>query len=270
MKNAISIFIFTALVTAFYNYVGQLVPQKEVHPPKSADISADMDEGQMVEAGRIIVEGKGTCLTCHNGSARFPVLDGIGSRAATTRDGMSDVEYLAEALYDPNTFIVEPYAPGMPAVNKPPIGLNDQEILTVIAYLQSLGGEVTVDMSTKLKYQGEAGPAASAATPSEEETSEAPAEELDGAGIFAKYGCAACHAVDAPTRLVGPSLYDLGARQNKGEIYESVVDPDVKLVEGFPPGVMGATLGANGFYEKTSPAQLKMLVDYLAELKGGE
>ncbi len=265
MKNAISIFIFTVLVTGFYNYVGQLVPQKEVHPPKNAEISGDMSAEEMVAAGKIIVEGKGTCLTCHNGSARFPVLDGVGARAAKERDGLDDVAYLAEALYAPNDYIVEPYAPGMPAVNKPPIGLNDQEILTVIAYLQSLGGTVSVDMNTELKYQGEAG--ASAAAPAKQ--AGGTEEVLDGPGIFAKYGCAACHAVDAPTRLVGPSLYDIGARQNKGEIYESVVDPDAQLVEGFPPGVMPATLGANGFYD-ISQKQLKLLVDYLSTLKGGE
>jgi hypothetical protein len=38
----------------------------------------------------------------------------------------------------------------MPVINKPPIGLTDQEILAVIAYLQSLGGKVTVTMDSKV------------------------------------------------------------------------------------------------------------------------
>ena len=44
----------------------------------------------------------------------------------------------------------------MPAVNKPPIGLTDQEILCVIAYLQTLGGTPTVTLQTKHRYNGAA------------------------------------------------------------------------------------------------------------------
>ena len=51
----------------------------------------------------------------------------------------------------------------MPVISKPPIGLSDQEILTVIAYLQSLGGTPSVTMATKLKYAGGSGGATAAA-----------------------------------------------------------------------------------------------------------
>ena len=40
----------------------------------------------------------------------------------------------------------------MPPVNQPPIGLTDQEILCVIAALQTLGGTPTVTLETKHKY----------------------------------------------------------------------------------------------------------------------
>jgi hypothetical protein len=40
----------------------------------------------------------------------------------------------------------------MPPINKPPIGLTDQEILCVIAYLQTLGGTPTVTLQTKHGY----------------------------------------------------------------------------------------------------------------------
>ena len=40
----------------------------------------------------------------------------------------------------------------MPPVNQPPIGLTDQEILCVIAALQTLGGTPTVTMKTTHKY----------------------------------------------------------------------------------------------------------------------
>ena len=52
----------------------------------------------------------------------------------------------------------------MPAINKPPIGLTDQEILCVIAYLQTLGGTPTVTLQTKHHYNsGAAAPGAAPA-----------------------------------------------------------------------------------------------------------
>jgi hypothetical protein len=55
-------------------------------------------------------------------------------------------------MYDPNAYIVPGFNPGMPPINKPPIGLSDQEILCVIAYLQSQGGTATVTLQTSHKY----------------------------------------------------------------------------------------------------------------------
>jgi mono/diheme cytochrome c family protein len=144
----------TVATTAFYTLVGQLVPQKEVHPPKEAELKKDMTSDQIVKAGQEIFEGKGLCTTCHtlgqSGALRFPDLGGIGSRAGSRKPGMSDVDYLAESIYDPNLHIVPGFNPGMPVINKPPIGLSDQEILAVIAYLQSLGGKVSVTMDSKV------------------------------------------------------------------------------------------------------------------------
>jgi len=42
----------------------------------------------------------------------------------------------------------------MPKINKPPIGLNEQEILAVLAYLQSLGGTPDVTLETTLADLG--------------------------------------------------------------------------------------------------------------------
>src|SRR5918999_2686855 len=142
--------------TAFYTYVGQLVPQKEVLPPTETVLRADLTTADMVTVGRQLMEGKGLCMTCHtigrSGALRFPDLDGVASRAATRVPGMNDVEYFAQSLYAPDTYIVPGFNPGMPVINKPPIGLTDQEILTVIAALQGLGGTPTVTLQTSHAY----------------------------------------------------------------------------------------------------------------------
>ena len=155
--------------TAFYGYVGQLVPQKEVQPPQETVLKSDMTTADMAKVGREIMDGKGLCSTCHtigkSGALRFPDLDGIAVRAATRIAGVSDVEYLAQSMYEPDTYIVEGFNPGMPAINKPPIGLTDQEILTVIAALQSLGGTPTVTLQTTHRYYGGAAAPGGAQSP---------------------------------------------------------------------------------------------------------
>jgi mono/diheme cytochrome c family protein len=142
--------------TAFYAYVGQMVPQREVHPPQETDLTGDLSTADMVKIGREIMEGKGLCLTCHtigqSGALRFPDLAGIGANAGTRVAGLSDVDYLVQSMYEPTAYVVEGFPPAMPPVNMPPIGLSDQEILSVVAALQSLGGQPTVTMQTTHKY----------------------------------------------------------------------------------------------------------------------
>jgi cytochrome c len=156
--------------TGFYAYVGQMVPQKEVQPPAEIVLAANLTTADMVKVGREIMEGKGLCFTCHTigktGALRFPDLAGVDVRAKTREAGLSDVEYFAQAMYEPNAFIVPGFNPGMPTINKPPVGLTDQEILCVIAYLQTLGGTPTVTLQTRHHYTPGAA-AAPAAPPSQ-------------------------------------------------------------------------------------------------------
>jgi Cytochrome c len=144
------------VTTAFYGYVGQMVPQKEVQPPQEIAIRSDLTTPDMVKIGGEIMAGKGLCSTCHtigkSGALRFPDLDGIATRAATRIPGVNQIDYLAQSLYEPDSFIVPGFNPGMPVINKPPIGLTDQEILCVIAYLQTLGGTATVTLQTSHRY----------------------------------------------------------------------------------------------------------------------
>jgi len=153
--------------TIFYGYVGQLVPQKEVQAPVETVMKTDMTTADMVKIGKEIMEGKGLCLTCHtigkSGALRFPDLAGVDTRAPSRVPGLNDIEYFAQSMYEPTAFVVPGFPPAMPPINKPPIGLTDQEILCVIAYLQTMGGTPTVTLQTKHHYNG--GTAAPAAAP---------------------------------------------------------------------------------------------------------
>jgi Cytochrome c len=156
IPHPVRVGVLVLATTSFYAYVGQMVPQKEVQPPQETQIRADLTTADMVKVGREIMDGKGLCFTCHTigktGALRFPDLEGVDVRAQSRVPGLSDIEYFAQSLYEPEKFIVPGFNPGMPVINKPPIGLTDQEILCVIAYLQTLGGTPAVTLQTSHHY----------------------------------------------------------------------------------------------------------------------
>src|SRR5262249_60888144 len=91
-----------------------------------------------------------------------------------------------------------------------------------------------------------------------------------GKELVREGGCIVCHKFDGPEKLVGPSLWDFGARKDANYIRESILEPDAVVVEGFPPGLMKGTLDGQGFYQKLSLQDLNTIVNYLASLKGGK
>ena len=223
--------------TAFYTYVGRLVPQKEVYPPAEVEMKANMSTDEMVKVGRQIMEGKGMCFTCHTvgkqGPLRFPDLQGVGERAKTREPGLTDVQYFEQTLYDPNGYIVPGFNPGMPVINKPPIGLTDQEILTVIATLQSMGGTPTVTMDTKLAHATGGGgpasgatvaggtpaggppsgttPAPTAAVATSTPPPATPAAASSSGDPLADLGCAGCHGAGKKGKSLGGRKMDAAA-----------------------------------------------------------
>src|SRR3989442_2419509 len=94
---------------------------------------------------------------------------------------------------------------------------------------------------------------------------------LSGVELVKKYPCGNCHSFDTPNTVLGPSLYDVGKRRDEAYIRSKILDPDKIAVEGFPKGVMKATLSGSGFYTDIgkNPAILDNLVHYLVGLKGG-
>lgn len=146
------------VTTMFYSYIGQLVPQKEVAAPEPPMVlPKETTTGDLVELGKGLFSGKGMCSTCHtigqsSAQLRFPDLDGITTRAATRIPGLSALEYIAQSMYEPNAYIVEGFDPGMPPIDGPLVGLNEDEIRAVIAYLQTLGGTATMTMETEVSY----------------------------------------------------------------------------------------------------------------------
>lgn len=130
---------------------------------RRAELLRNLTPDKMVVIGQEIVEGEGLCFNCHRVGDRGhgeqgPDLAGVGERAAERVAGLDATGYLAQSLYHPSAFIVDGYTAAMPEVAAPPIALDDLEILMVVAYLQSLGGEVTVTPKTDLSALPGVGP----------------------------------------------------------------------------------------------------------------
>src|SRR5688572_28030914 len=228
IPHAPRIAVLVVATTAFYGYVGQMVPQSEVQPPEEIAIRADLTTPEMVEIGREISEGKGLCRTCHtigqSGALRFPDLAGVAGRAAERVQGLSALDYLAQSLYEPDAFVVPGFNPGMPTINRPPIGLTDQEILCVLAYLESLGGTPTVTLQTSHRYY------AAPATPGS-----APPDAAAGAPVTTPAGPGAPPTAPGTTPVSPPDQ-----KPEPGEQLPLTTPPGQKPAPGAPPAAPGA------------------------------
>jgi hypothetical protein len=102
------------VTTAFYGYVGQMVPQKEVQPPQEIAVASDLTTADMVTVGRQIMEGKGLCVTCHTigktGALRFPDLEGGRSPREDPGPGPERCRVLRPIDVRPDAYVV----PGFP------------------------------------------------------------------------------------------------------------------------------------------------------------
>lgn len=272
MKVFLKVLVFNVAIIAFFLYVANSIPQQRKDPPKELELSSGMTQAEFVNVGQEIFYGKGTCALCHTigeKGERCPNLAGIGLRAETRvkeagykGSASNGAEYIVESLHNPVVYVVEGYQPSMPPLGRQ---LNDLEMVAVVSFLQSLDGEVTVDGHTQFaKYRGGGGEAAAAPVP----VATAVASGKSGPELVQQWGCDKCHKFDAPDRLVGPSLWDVGAKKDANYIRESILQPDAVVVPGFPPQVMQATLNGAGFYQKVALQDLNTLVDYLASLKG--
>ncbi len=242
-------------------------PQPPKVPPQALAFTADMAQADLVKAGEAIFYGKGTCALCHpigEKGERAPNLAGIGARTETRikeavykGNATNGAEYLVESLLNPAVYVVEGYQPSMPPLGRQ---LNDLEMAALVAFQQSLGGDVTVNRHTRFpKYRGEGTDGILAV---------ASVSGKSGAELVKAWQCNNCHTFDSPVRILGPSLWDIGARANAAYIRESILQPDAKVVPGYPRGVEKATLNALGFYQTVTLQELDTLVDYLVSLKG--
>ncbi|MEW6542519.1 MAG: cytochrome c [Nitrospirota bacterium] len=161
---------FVVIVLGIFALVALGVPQMASLPPaeEKFDVASIKTAADMAAIGQKIFFSKGQCALCHSigpsESARCPDLKGIGAKL--TR------EFIYESLTQPQAYIYldfrhegppKEYPARMPYINKNPIGLTKNEILSVIAFLQQMSGEPITVSPSEIEQAGS--PAQPAAQP---------------------------------------------------------------------------------------------------------
>lgn len=248
------ILVFVTAIDLFYMYIGQTVTQSEQHPPPELEITVETEQAELVTMGEALFENKGGCLICHkvtdHGNDRGPDLRNVGATAATRQPGKSAEEYLIESMLKPGAFLVEKYSDIMPPAGAPPADLSITEIKAVVAYLQSLGGEITAQITEDDVAVAAARPKSSGGT--------SPAIEL-----LTRQGCTTCHDLTGESAGKGPPLTTVANRLSPEEIRRSIVDPNAVIARGYAADLMPKT-----FAEDLEPEEIDMLVDHVVALAG--
>ena len=281
MKVFLKVLAFVILIDLVYMGIGQTLTQVEVHPTPKQVITADNNVEELISMGKLLVEGKGGCVLCHKiaetGNDRGPDLRGVGGRAATQKPGLGGEEYLMESLLDPDAFVVKDFEDEdggsiMPPANKPPADMTPTEVKAIVAFLQSMGGEVTVRITPEdvtLAEEMEA-KARSAAVVTSFSAIPGPGETL-----LTTKGCTVCHDITGEEGQeegrLAPPLTSVAQRLTPEEIRKSVLEPDAVLAEGYQAGLMPKTFTVKDDPTYINDAQLNALVAYLSgeEKKGG-
>lgn len=94
--------------------------------------------------------------------------------------------------------------------------------------------------------------------------------EQIGELLMSAMTCTICHKLKEAGNIVGPSLWDVGAKRDERYLLEKLVNPTKELVPGYPGDVMEVGMRGVGFYDKLSIDELKAMVAYMMSLKGGQ
>ena len=256
---------FALLVMGVYTYYANSIPQLQSRPPEELSLEeGKVTVEQLIKAGEEIFKGKGACEICHRigqKGTRAPDLAGVGARAAKSKPGVNAKAYLIESLLDPSAHLVQGYPAIMPKADKPPIALNRSEVWAMTAFLESLGGTVTVKLDDIPKTAGT--PAGGAAPAAELML---PGDPKAGQAIFmGKAACIACHkAGSIGASPLGPDLSQIAKIQTRQYIMSKIIDPaSMGTVAGFPPGLMPKDLG-----QRLTAKEYLDVVSFVLTLKG--
>ena len=209
-----------------------------------------------MSSGETLFTGAGGCLACHGLGTRAPNLltdhagtGTIGVRCTNRVPGEDCKAYLYSSMVDPGAYLVEDFEPIMPDVRR---SLSNAQIWALVAYLQSVGGEVTVTGADIGASDDGSSATATAAAPATAST--------DPVEIMRANACLGCHVLAGEGTEMGPAFDGIGARVDADYIRESILDPAVGASEGFEE-FLGAMPPI--FSNQLNAGQLEVVVQFL-------
>ncbi len=260
-RTNLAILAVTLGVIGFYTTVAHVIPQLQSEVPAAVSLGSGASAEALVAAGEQIYNQ--ICTACHGLGTRAPNLltdhagqGPIGARCAAARGGCKD--YLHRSLLTPGDSVVPGFQNIMPVMTTQ---LTGDQIWTVVAFLQSQGGEVTVsasDLEAPAGAGGAAGAAAGAApaTPA--------GGTLDPRQLLTQNACVGCHAIDGAGPPIGPSFDGIGRRLTADRIRRAILFPNADTAQGF---AQFAGMMPQNFGTQLSAAQLEAIVQFLAGRK---
>jgi mono/diheme cytochrome c family protein len=252
---------------ALYTLLANAIPQVESEVPEELSFTGDVSAEQLIEAGDQLYNGAGGCTACHGLGTRAPnllVAEGglgpIGARCGARVQGEDCKTYLHRSLVDPHAHVVEGYQPIMPDMSKT---LSDAQIWSLVAFLESQGGEVTVT-AADLQAASPSGEGTSAGGGAAGGAATGPSATMDPAQLIQEMQCIACHKLGTEGQEVGPHFDGMGSRLSPDEIRRAILDPAASISPGFEQfaGVMPTNFGS-----RLTAAQLEALVGFLSQRK---
>ena len=248
----LKIFAVVIGTLATFTLVANSIPQVQSEVPVDLSFGANVSADELMSSGETLFTGAGGCLACHGLGTRAPNLltdhsgtGTIGVRCANRVPGEECKAYLYSSMVDPNAYLVEGFEPIMPDMRR---SLSNAQIWALVAYLQSVGGEVTVT-GADIGAGDDGSSAAAAATAS-----------TDPVEIMRASACLGCHLFNGEGTEMGPAFDGMGARVDADYIRESILDPAAGASEGFEE-FLGAMPPI--FSDQLTAGQLEAVVQFL-------
>ncbi len=160
-RSFLNVYVFVLFLGAVFIYLSYEVTEIQGKGMKSAPAGVNAERGEIIFWDPV----KGVCHRCHKIGGRGtmtrcpnlgesehgpPILERAALRAAerTKQTGTpyTAVDYIVESLASPSAYVVEKFPDKlMPIVYTGQTDLSAEEVMSVIAYLQSLSDEVDIE-----------------------------------------------------------------------------------------------------------------------------
>jgi len=244
-----------------FTFIANRIPQLQSEVPVVLNFDLNVTPEELIESGEVLFNGAGVCTTCHGLGTRAPNLltdhEGtgtIGVRCADRVPGQDCKAYFYSSMVDPTAYLVEGFDSIMPDLRR---SLSNAQIWALVAYLQSVGGEVTVTGADIMATDDGSSATAGAAPATGAGSATASMDPLE---IMRGNTCFVCHLFNGEGIQMGPPFDGIGARVEADYIRESILDPGAGASEGFEELItmMPATFG-----NQLTAGQLEAVVQFL-------